>query len=70
MDDKKEKPNWGYITIKAFISAIISVAVAVGLQWLSLESVVITGYGEPGLSSGAAYNGFLWKVLSSLFLQV
>lgn len=42
MDDKKEKPNWGYITIKAFISAIISVAVAVGLQWLSLESVVIT----------------------------
>lgn len=42
MDDKKEKPNLLYIAIKAFITAIISVAISVGLQWLSLESVVIT----------------------------
>ena len=42
MDNKKEKPNLLQIAITAFITTIISLAVSVGIQWLSLESVVVT----------------------------
>lgn len=37
-----EKPNLLHIAITAFITTIISLAVSVGIQWLSMESVVIT----------------------------
>lgn len=40
--NNKEKPNLLHIAITAFITTIISLAVSVGIQWLSLESVVIT----------------------------
>lgn len=42
MDNKKEKPNLLHIAITAFITTIISLVVSVGIQWLTLESVVIT----------------------------
>lgn len=38
----REKPNLLHIAITAFITTIISLAVSVGIQWLSLESVVVT----------------------------
>lgn len=42
MDNKKEKPNLLHITATALITTIISMAVSVGIQWLSLESAVVT----------------------------
>lgn len=38
----REKPNLLHIAITSFITTIISLAVSVGIQWLSLESVVVT----------------------------
>lgn len=38
----REKPNLIHIAITAFITTIISLAVSVCIQWLSLESVVVT----------------------------
>ena len=38
----REKPNLLHIAITYFITTIISLAVSVGIQWLSLESVVVT----------------------------
>ena len=37
-----EKPNLLYIAITSFITTIITLTVSVGIQWLSLESAVIT----------------------------
>ena len=38
----REKPNLFYIVITAFITTVITLAVPIGVQWLSLESVAIT----------------------------
>ena len=38
----REKHNFLHIAINAFITSIITFTVAVGAQWLSLESVVVT----------------------------
>lgn len=49
----KVKPNFLHVAGTAFVTTIISLAVSVGVQWLSLESVVITA--SPSLELNGRY---------------
>lgn len=59
----REKPNLLHIAITAFITTIISLAVSVGIQWLSLESVVVT------ISPSSELDGKYLTVISIQNLQ-
>ena len=54
----REKPNLLHIVINALITTIISLAISIGIQWLSLESAVIT------ISSSSELDGKYLTVIS------